>query len=215
MITERKNYVCWLAVLLLAVLSVGCVDDSIERQLLLLQSAPIDLSRDGMLTFDHSGTGEEYFSEEGKMKMVVYTGPNECTPCNLKTMSRWYELQDSIKRQYGSVVKYYFIFSPQKSQVEELEYNLQETICDQPLLLDTAGCFLKRNINIPANPSTHTFLVDSCNNVILVGSPVKNPRIRNLLFQVLDSNLQKTNIREASENPNEQSRSKFNNIHLK
>jgi len=189
--TKRSKHILWPTVILLSAISLGCADSTIERQLRLLQSVPFDLNHDGMLIYDRGGKGEDYFSEKGKMTLVVYSGPDECSPCNLKTMSQWYELQDSINRLYGSVVKYNFIFSPQNSQMEELEYNLQETICGHPLMIDTAGYFLKRNPNIPKNPTTHTFLLDSCDNVILVGSPVKNPQIRSLLFRALDSYLQK------------------------
>ena len=42
------------------------------------------------------------------------------------------------------------------------------------------------NPNIPVSSIMHTFLIDRVGNVLIVGSPLKSEKIRNLMFQMLD-----------------------------
>ena len=50
------------------------------------------------------------------------------------------------------------------------------------------GCdiFSDSNPNILVSSIMHTFLIDRVGNVLIVGSPLRSDKIRNLMFQMLD-----------------------------
>ena len=45
--------------------------------------------------------------------------------------------------------------------------------------------FLKLNPHIPSERRFHTFLLDNNNNVILIGDPTKNRKIKNMIYNTL------------------------------
>ena len=67
---------------------------------------------------------------------------------------------------------------------------VQQTIADYrlqfPVLLDTAGIFERSNPQLPENPVFHTFLLDRDNRVVLVGSPLGNPKMWELYKSTID-----------------------------
>lgn len=49
-----------------------------------------------------------------------------------------------------------------------------------PVYIDTQGVFQQNNPHLSKNKLLHTFLLDENNNVILVGNPVRNLRVKDL-----------------------------------
>ena len=62
---------------------------------------------------------------------------------------------------------------------------------DCPILLDTLGEFEKLNPHLPKNRALHTFLLDENNNVILVGNPLRNKKIEEMFYQIVEEKLGK------------------------
>ena len=52
---------------------------------------------------------------------------------------------------------------------------------------DTCGSFLNANKHIPNNSLLHTFMIDKNDSVVLIGNPHTNPKIRDLLFSIINS----------------------------
>lgn len=57
------------------------------------------------------------------------------------------------------------------------------------IYVDTTQHFRRHNPNIPSDVMFHTFLLDSDNKVILVGSPIQNNRIQNLFKKIIKEEL--------------------------
>ena len=60
---------------------------------------------------------------------------------------------------------------------------------DSHVYIDTTNVFLAKNSNISKSSWLHTFLLDEQNNVILVGNPTNNSRIRKLFWRIVKEKL--------------------------
>ena len=85
-------------------------------------------------------------------------------------------------------VSFIFIFETKSSQKNDFEYSVDNigennnvTIC-----IDTLGIFKKDNPVLPQESYFHTFLLDSTNNIILVGNPLNNLKIKSLYFECIN-----------------------------
>lgn len=65
---------------------------------------------------------------------------------------------------------------------------------DCPVIIDLNYEFKKLNPHIPENYLYHTFLLDTANNVILVGNPTNNGKIMNVLYEKVTGSLKKNVI---------------------
>ena len=60
-----------------------------------------------------------------------------------------------------------------------------------PILLDTLGEFEKLNPHLPKNHLLHTFLLDENNRVVLVGNPLRNKKIEEMFYKIVEEKLGK------------------------
>lgn len=110
-------------------------------------------------------------------------------------MYHWFDLLDEIKERYGEDMTVYFIFSPKKTQMYDFNNTLQTLYLEYPVFIDTANVILRHNTHIPSNKSCHTFLIDQDGWVKLVGSPLHNLKMKELLFEFSDELITKQNER--------------------
>lgn len=119
---------------------------------------------------------------------VVYYDSLVCSTCTLKNLYYWEVLNDSISKleKNAHIV---FIFSPPKDETIQFLYDLSNIKMELTALVDTSGCFIKRNKQIPNNPNTHAFLLDKDSKVIMVGDANRNPLIEELLFKTISNDI--------------------------
>ena len=72
-----------------------------------------------------------------------------------------------------------------------METDFQEKTIPQTIFVDTANVFTESNPNIPSESMYHTFLLDENNNVILVGNPIVNEKIADMLPSIVEEKLGK------------------------
>ena len=65
-------------------------------------------------------------------------------------------------------------------------FNPDDIPFDLPVFYDPDGAFERANPQLPANPLFHTFLLDRDNRVVLVGSPIGNPKMWELCKSTID-----------------------------
>ena len=61
-----------------------------------------------------------------------------------------------------------------------------------PVILDTLGQFERLNPHLPKNKALHAFLLDENNNVILVGNPLLNKKIKEMFYRIVEEKLGKS-----------------------
>ncbi len=171
-----------LTALLCAMLSCG---GGVESQMDSLMAQEISLPRKAQTTFAGKDTViQDYFDSE--LKMVVYSDSLSCNSCALKGLYAWGDLVEYAKGFDGKL-KFYFIFNPPHN--ENIRIPLRNALLPYPMLLDSEGEFSSINPHLPANRALHTFLLDKDNNVVLVGSPLNNPKIGTMFKDIVEKEL--------------------------
>lgn len=113
-----------------------------------------------------------------RFKILNYIDTSGCTACQMK-LYEWTKLQketDSLNLK----VTYLFIVCTNK--YEELETLQNMNHCLIPFIYDDQRKITKLN-NFPSIPGLQTFLLDSMNQVLLIGNPIENEKIKALYIK--------------------------------
>ena len=85
-----------------------------------------------------------------------------------------------------------FIISPGNDKAKKrLEIDFREKRIPQTIFVDSANVFMELNPNIPSESMYHTFLLDENNKVILVGNPMANQQVEEMILYVVEEKLGK------------------------
>lgn len=122
--------------------------------------------RDTLLAPDDSGA---------MAKVLVYYSAEGCTPCKLKELMQWRPMIEELAGV--SEARFVFILNPSRTTERELDMTLYGMRFTHPVFYDRSGRFEAANPELPTNPVFHTFLLDSANRLMLVGSPVGNAKM--------------------------------------
>ena len=120
-----------------------------------------------------------------KYKLVVFTDSTECSPCNISRITDWKDVAQDIFKDCYSDAKLLFIISPSRRKMQEIRQIVEESSMDWPIYLDTAYVFQKVNIQIPDNRLFHVFLLNENDEILCVGNPLYNEKIRRIYKTVI------------------------------
>lgn len=138
----------------------------------------IVLPKDSMLQLT---TSKDTVSAE--YTYIVYVDSIVCSDCAVANISGWADM-DLMKLVNLHKLTYAFVFSPQRGSVKRIIERLHDNaFFSQYVYVDTAGIFIKKNPNIPQSKLMHTFLIDNTGKVILVGSPIRNEKLKKLVLK--------------------------------
>lgn len=108
----------------------------------------------------------------------------------MKNMYHWYDVIDEVERRYHGKLKTVFIFNPIKKQLRIFEYAYRNSAFGYPIFVDTTNVFRRMNTHIANSKEYHTFLLNEENRVVLVGCPLTNPEVKEMLFDWVDQSLE-------------------------
>ncbi|MCM1516996.1 MAG: hypothetical protein NC080_11425, partial [Paraprevotella sp.] len=80
----------------------------------------------------------------------------------------------------------HFVFHVPKQRVEEVKAALATYAHNLPVYLDTTGVFESLNHNLPHLAQMRTFLLNKQNTVVLVGNPVHNHRVADMMWELVN-----------------------------
>lgn len=107
-------------------------------------------------------------------KLLILIDSIGCSSCKLKNLNNWMPYIDTLKKYNITPV---FIISTTNNKSEDVDISLKVIDFSYPIYVSYNSEFLKKNQFIPANPLFHVFLLDSNNNVVVVGDPMWNSEI--------------------------------------
>lgn len=174
--TMNKGKIITLFVLLMFFL--GCMKD-VKKDIILMKSVPFELNIDDLTCVKLSHDTIKNTESRELLKIVVFSDSTVCSPCEIKALTAWNHYMQLVQRSEGKL-QLYFIFASNKKDAKSLLYTLKEYFIDYPVYIDTRGVFQQNNPHLSKNRLLHTFLLDENNNVILVGNPVRNLRVKDL-----------------------------------
>lgn len=159
------------------------------KEIEILRSEAIRLPSEGLIM--QLGTELQKIKMNMKeLKLIVYTDSIGCTTCAINHIHLWESYIDYSK-QINNQLRFYFIFSPMKSELRKIKLMIANTILDYPILLDSLREFEKLNPHLPKSRALHTFLLDENNKVILVGNPLQNKKIKDMFYKIVEEKLGK------------------------
>lgn len=164
---------------------LSCTNNNITKEVKQLMSEPIDLCDKQLAVYLHGVKINDKKTYRKEYTQVVFVDSATCSQCFWKQMPRWQSFVDSVNI-HNIDISFAFVFHVKNRNRDSfIESMRQDTSFHCPVYLDTTGVFLKSNSNIPPNKLLHTFLLDKYSQVILVGNPVQNRKIRILLEDIL------------------------------
>ena len=168
-----KRFACWAGIILLLI-SVGCGSREVRRTITDLMDAEITFP-EGLQTkvLDRDTTLNTSFPEP--YKLVAYLNSTQCDGCRLKDLLSWkHFIQQIDSLHVEDSVRFVFVFHPKDTT--ELYDKLKLYDFDLPVWVDAKGEFSQVNA-LPDNLLFHVFLLNRDNRVMLVGSPIGNPKM--------------------------------------
>lgn len=121
-----------------------------------------------------------------RYNLIVYSDSLECMSCSVGKMHSWDKLINHIDSFYYDT-HVSFVFSPMRSEADNLKLSLELTKMYNNVYIDTCGSFVRENNFIPPEVMYHTFLVDSMSKVIMVGDPRRTKNLMKLFFKQIDN----------------------------
>ena len=113
--------------------------------------------------------------------VVSYTDSIGCTSCKLQ-LNRWKDLINVFDSLYSQKVTFIFVMHP--FDRKELVQLLKEYQFDYPMCIDEDNLFDKRN-HVPKNNMFQTFLLDKNSEILAIGNPVLNPKVKTLYQEII------------------------------
>ena len=167
--------------IMICLLFLGCksekeqVRDKIEQ----MKSCPIELCLDKM-----ECRRNPLNKLDKKYTMVEYIDSTECTPCALNKLRIWNPLIMEARAK-GVDINYIFIVAPKPSEMDDINLELGVTDLQSSVYIDTSYEFRKLNPSMPIDNKYHSFLLGENNEILFVGSPIKNEKVKNIYKRIL------------------------------
>lgn len=181
--TVMRNILIFLLFLCSVAYFVGCMSpkDKAENIISAFKEKKVVLPYQNMSCWINDSIQNNRPWEDAKMKLVIYVDSTRCSECTLKTMYMW---EDFVKmeEEYNSEFSLVFIFQIKLNTDPKVLASLfRITELNHPMYIDNKNIFSKSNPHVPQESLYHIFLLDENNNVVLVGNPLFNPKIENML----------------------------------
>ena len=119
--------------------------------------------------------------KDANYKVVTYVDSAGCTSCKLQ-LHRWKELVAEVDSLTDGRVPFLFYFHPKDRK--ELRYLTRRDDFTYPVCFDEQD-ELNRLNQFPSDMTFQTFLLDKENKVVAMGSPVLNPKVKELYLGLI------------------------------
>lgn len=117
-----------------------------------------------------------------KHRLVVYIDSNDCFSCILD-INAWKLFEKRILKRTNQNIEISFIVSPiYKNTIKDIRF-----INSYNIYIDN-GYNFKKTYRLPDNFIYRTFLLDSLNRVTIIGNPLFNSKIEELICKTLGKN---------------------------
>ena len=118
---------------------------------------------------------------DAEYKILVYTDSIGCTSCKLQ-LPKWKRMIAEVDSLTGGRVPFLFYFHPKDSK--ELRFYLRRDNFTYPVCFEEDD-YINRLNRFPSDMTFQTMLLDKENKVVAIGSPVLNPKIKDLYLEII------------------------------
>ena len=118
---------------------------------------------------------------DAEYKILVYTDSVGCTSCKLQ-LPKWKRMIAEVDSLTGGSVPFLFYFHPKDSK--ELRFYLRRDNFTYPVCFEEDD-YINRLNRFPSDMTFQTMLLNKENKVVAIGSPVLNPKIKDLYLEII------------------------------
>jgi len=118
---------------------------------------------------------------DAEYKILVYTDSVGCTSCKLQ-LPKWKRMIEEVDSLTGGSVPFLFYFHPKDPK--ELRFYLRRDNFTYPVCFEEDD-YINRLNRFPSDMTFQTLLLNKENKVVAIGSPVLNPKIKDLYLEII------------------------------
>lgn len=160
------------------------VDDIISA----MKNQKVNLCLQDMSCMRSAALKPNHSISASKYSIIVYVDSSICSPCNINHFFEWNRLMAKTKAKKLSL-NYFYIVAPKKTLLKITRSAIESCVLNSSIYIDSAFSFRKSNSFLPLNTKFHVFLVDDKMRIKVVGNPVYNNNIFNLMIKTAQSNI--------------------------
>ena len=123
----------------------------------------------------------DFNNRDAEYKILVYTDSVGCTSCKLQ-LPKWKQMLAEMDSLTGGRVPFLFYFHPKDSK--ELRFYLRRDNFTYPVCFEEDD-YINRLNRFPSDMTFQTMLLNKENKVVAIGSPVLNPKIKDLYLEII------------------------------
>ena len=153
----------------------------LKRQVIAMQEQPITLDFKKAKTF--LAGRDTCYIDSPVNKLIIFVDSLSCSSCTVSKLGEYLEVCDTLSSKNSQML---VILQTPKRYQEEVISKFHHERFPFWCILDIEAEFTRNNPAIPKTPLLHTFTLDKDNKVILVGDPIKNERIWDLVQRELE-----------------------------
>lgn len=153
---------------------------TIEKQVIDMTGMSIDLKFENADVYIN-GIDSAYEVSKRK-KLIVYVDSSYCSGCFVSHLSDYFGINDTLSAHNAELV---IVLYPLQSRIDDVRVGIKKDSLPFWCIIDNEGEFKRNNYDLPDNHLFHSFLLDEHNNIILIGNPVSNPRVKDLFYKTL------------------------------
>ena len=147
---------------------------------------------------------------DAEYKILVYTDSIGCTSCKLQ-LPKWKRMIAEVDSLTGGRVPFLFYFHPKDPR--ELRFYLRRDNFTYPVCFEEDD-YINRLNRFPSDMTFQTLLLDKENKVVAIGSPVLNPKIKDLYLEIITGKKRVGADKSVTTVSMDQSEKNFGNIPL-
>ena len=147
---------------------------------------------------------------DAEYKILVYTDSVGCTSCKLQ-LPKWKRMIAEVDSLTGGSVPFLFYFHPKDSK--ELRFYLRRDNFTYPVCFEEDD-YINRLNRFPSDMTFQTLLLNKENKVVAIGSPVLNPKIKDLYLEIITGKKRVGADKSVTTVSMDQSEKNFGNIPL-
>ena len=147
---------------------------------------------------------------DAEYKILVYTDSIGCTSCKLQ-LPKWKRMIAEVDSLTGGRVPFLFYFHPKDPK--ELRFYLRRDNFTYPVCFEEDD-YINRLNRFPSDMTFQTLLLNKENKVVAIGSPVLNPKIKDLYLEIITGKKRVGADKSVTTVSMDQSEKNFGNILL-
>lgn len=129
--------------------------------------------------------GNRYFMDTAihKYRILNYVDSVGCLSCNLK-LQEWNMLSKEFQDKKCQVIPLFVFYPGNVAKIREIRTLVKSNQTNFPIVIDTLNVINSLN-KFPKDTRFHTYLLDRNNDVLAIGNPVLNPKVKELYLKII------------------------------